>query len=112
PGHLVAVVEGLGTGQGLSIEARTGSSLPAAPALPEPPADPPEHRGTGLLPPAASAATAAAVAAVPVTAAVRRAGRERVAVGGTADAAYAGAPPEGPDSDEPPPTEIRIDHSE
>ena len=38
PGHLVTTVEGLDSGEGVSIEARTGSGLASAPAAPEPPA--------------------------------------------------------------------------
>jgi hypothetical protein len=38
PGHLTTTVEGLDPGEGVSIEARTGSHLAAAPAAPEPPA--------------------------------------------------------------------------
>jgi hypothetical protein len=109
PGHLVATVDGLGANEGVSIEARTGSSLASVPALPDPPATLPEHPGTGLLPPGGAAAAASLVAAVPVTVAVRRAGRERIATGGTADAAYAGAPG---DTSGPPAGEMRLDHSE
>jgi hypothetical protein len=90
PGHLVARVEGLDSGEGVSIEARTGSDLAAAPALPEPPTDRPTDDGTGLGPPAALAAAGTAAAALPASRLVRRAGRERISSGGAADVAYAG----------------------
>ena len=92
PGHLVVTADGLAAGEGLSIEGAVGAPLAAAPAVPAPPAEPPESPGAGLLRPAATAAAAAALAAVPVTLMVRRAGRERVASGGAADAAYGGPP--------------------
>src|SRR5262245_34207650 len=38
PGHLVTTVDGLDSGEGVSIEARTGSDLASAPTAPEPPA--------------------------------------------------------------------------
>lgn len=109
PGHLVATVTGLDTGEGLSIESETGTGLGAAPAPPEPPTEGPADPGTGLLPPAGTAAAAVLVAAVPATVAVRRAGRERVAVGGAAEAAYAGA---GSDPGEPGAGEVLMDHAE
>jgi Predicted membrane protein (DUF2207) N-terminal domain len=40
PGHLMTIVEGLDPGEGVSIEARTGSDLATAPTAPEPPATP------------------------------------------------------------------------
>jgi Predicted membrane protein (DUF2207) len=92
PGHVVATVDDLDRGEGVSIEGRVGAELVSAPAAPAPPADAPEEPGTGLLPPAGAAAAAAALAAVPATLAVRRAGRERVSPGGAADAAYGGPP--------------------
>jgi hypothetical protein len=90
PGHLVTTVEGLDSGEGVSIEARTGSDLASAPAAPEPPSTPPEDPGTGLAAPAGTAAAAALLGAGSAGWLVRRAGRERVGVGGPADAAWAG----------------------
>jgi hypothetical protein len=90
-GALTAEVSGLDSNEGLSIEAERGASLAAAPAVPGPPGRGPSDNGTGLLPPAAGAAGAALLAAIPAVVVVRRAGRERVAVGGAADAAYGGA---------------------
>jgi hypothetical protein len=92
PGHLVATVEDLDPGQGVTLYATAGAPLAAAPALPAPPAGVPQDPGTGPLPPALAAALAALAGAVPVTRLVRRAGRERVATGGAAEAAF------GPDS--------------
>jgi hypothetical protein len=91
PGHLVATVEGLDSGEGVSIEARTGSDLASPPVAPEPPATAPDDPGTGLLPPAGTAAAGALLAAGPTALLVRRAGRERVGAGGPADAAWGGA---------------------
>jgi hypothetical protein len=92
PGHVVAHVDSIGSHEGVSVEGTVGAPLAAAPAAPAPPADPPDEPGTGLLPPAGTAAAAAAIAAAPVAVLVRRAGRERVAPGGAADAAYGGDP--------------------
>ncbi|HKA83374.1 MAG TPA: DUF2207 domain-containing protein, partial [Acidimicrobiales bacterium] len=90
PGHLMTTVKGLDAGEGVSIEARTGSDLPTPPAAPEPPASPPDDPGTGLAPPAGSAAAGALVGGLSTAWLVRRAGRERVGAGGPADAAWAG----------------------
>jgi hypothetical protein len=90
PGHLTATVESLDSGEGVSIEASTGSDLESAPAAPDPPATPPDDPGTGLAPPAGTAAAGALLAAGSVGWLVRRAGRERVGAGGPADAAWAG----------------------
>jgi hypothetical protein len=91
PGHLVATVDGLDSGEGVSIEARTGSDLASPPAPPEPPAAAPDDPGTGLLPPAGTAAAGALLAAGPTALLVRRAGRERVGAGGPADTAWGGS---------------------
>jgi Predicted membrane protein (DUF2207) len=83
-------VKGLDSGEGVSIEARTGSDLGSPPAAPEPPATPPADPGTGLASPAGTAAAAALLGAGSMGWLVRRAGRERVGAGGPADAAWAG----------------------
>jgi hypothetical protein len=104
PGHLVAAVDGLDPGEGVTLYATAGSRLAAAPALPAPPAGAPDDPGTGPLPPALAAVAAALAGAVPASWLVRRAGRERVAPGGAAEAAFGttgGAPAAGP--------EIRVD---
>jgi hypothetical protein len=93
PGHVMTVVDGLDAGEGVSIEARAGSDLAAAPAPPAPPTTAPDDPGTGLLPPAGAATGAALLAAGATAIAVRRAGRERVGAGGPADAAWAGTGP-------------------
>ena len=87
PGHLVATVEGLDAGEGVTLYASAGARLPAAPALPAPP-PPPADPGTGPIPPALVAAAAALAGAIPTSWLVRRAGRERVATGGAAEAAF------------------------
>jgi Predicted membrane protein (DUF2207) C-terminal domain/Predicted membrane protein (DUF2207) N-terminal domain len=90
PGHLTTTVEGLDAGEGVSIEARTGSDLARAPAPPDPPATPPDDPGTGLALPAAAATAGALLGAGSTGWLVRRAGRERVGAGGPADAAWTG----------------------
>jgi hypothetical protein len=92
PGHVVATVDSLDAEEGVSIEGRVGVPISDPPAAPAPPTDMPADPGTGVLPPAGTAAAAALVAAVPATVMVRRAGRERVAPGGAADAAFGGPP--------------------
>jgi Predicted membrane protein (DUF2207) C-terminal domain/Predicted membrane protein (DUF2207) N-terminal domain len=90
PGHLTTTVTGLDAGEGVSIEAHTGSDLATPPAPPDPPASPPADPGTGLAPPAGSAAAGALLGGLSTGWLVRRAGRERVGAGGPADAAWAG----------------------
>jgi hypothetical protein len=93
PGHLVATLEGLDPGQGVTLYATAGARLAAAPALPTPPTGVPADPGTGPLPPALAATLAALAGAVPATWLVRRAGRERVGTGGAAEAAFGPVPP-------------------
>ena len=78
-----------GEGKGVTVEASTGRRIDT-PALPAPPLGPVEDPGTGLLLPFAVAAVAALAGAAPTSFLVRRAGRERVAVGGGAEAAWGG----------------------
>jgi hypothetical protein len=92
PGHVVATVEDLGAHEGVSIEGMQGAALDVVPAAPDPPADRPADDATTPLAPAGAAAGGMALAAVPATALVRRAGRERVYSGGAADAAFGGPP--------------------
>jgi len=80
------------------------STPPPASAWPPPRPCPPRRpgarrpRGTGPLPPALTSALAALAGAVAATWLVRRAGRERVAAGGAAEAAFGpGRPPAGPE---------------
>ncbi len=88
PGHVEAIVDGLEAHEGVSIEGRAGAPLATLPAVPEPPAHAPPQKGSGLLPPAGAAAVGGLVGGLVSTVLVRRAGRERVAAGGAADAAY------------------------
>jgi hypothetical protein len=96
PGHLMATLDGLDAGHGATLYATAGRRLAAAPALPAPPEGVPADPGTGPLPPAAAAALAALAGAALATWLVRRAGRERVAPGGAAEAAYGPAAPGSP----------------
>jgi hypothetical protein len=91
PGHLVAELHGLRAHQGATLYAAGGHELAAAPPLPMPASDRPADTTSGLLPAGLLAAAVALVGAVPASRLVRRAGRERVAVGGAADAAWGGA---------------------
>jgi hypothetical protein len=105
PGHVVVEVDDIDSGHGVTLRATTGNPVTTPAADPQPPTDLPTEPGSGLLPPGATAAAAALVAAVPATVMVRRAGRERVAPGGAADAAFhsGGGPLPG---------EIRVDSDE
>ena len=103
PGHLVAHIDKVPKGQGVSIEGTVGSPVTTLPAVPQPPG-PPDDPGTGLLPPAGTAAALSLIAGIPAAVLVRRAGRERIAPGGEADVAYAEGPYHA--------SEIRIDAAE
>ena len=89
PGHLVVRLGHLNEGKGVTLHADTAGSLdtPVLPAAPPGAADDP---GAGLFLPMAVAAVAALAGAVPTSYLIRRAGRERVAVGGGSDAAWGG----------------------
>jgi Predicted membrane protein (DUF2207) N-terminal domain len=90
PGHLVARVDALAPNEGVTLYANAGRRLAATPALPAPPSGAPDDPGTGVLLPGLLA-TLVALAAVAMTSRlVRLAGRERVAAGGSADAAWGG----------------------
>jgi uncharacterized membrane protein YgcG len=90
PGHLVAEVDGLAAGEGVTLYAVGGRRLEATPSLPPPPSGAATDPGSGLVWPALLAVAAALLGAAPASWLVRRAGRERVAVGGAAEAAWAG----------------------
>ncbi|HEU4396980.1 MAG TPA: DUF2207 domain-containing protein [Actinomycetota bacterium] len=90
PGHLVARVDALSPAEGVTLFATAGRQLAATPALPAPPSGRPSDPGTGVLLPGLLAAAVAGVAAAPTSRMVRLAGRERVAAGGSADAAWGG----------------------
>lgn len=92
PGHLVVVVSGsLDSGEGITIEAGRGEPLDATPRLPAPPVDAPPDPGSGLALPGAVASVVGLGTSAAVSRGVRRRGRERVATGGVADAAWGGS---------------------
>jgi hypothetical protein len=91
PGHLVATVGKLQSGEGITIQASRGADLAAAPGLPAPPVSAPPDPGAGLALPAAVASVASLGAAATASKLVRRRGRERVGTGGVAEAAWAGS---------------------
>jgi hypothetical protein len=88
PGHLVADGGALDPGQGVTIYASRGTALAAAPELSPPTGSAPSENGTGLVAPALLGVIGALLGALPTSWAVRRRGRERVGVGGAADAAF------------------------
>jgi uncharacterized membrane protein YgcG len=90
PGHLVARVDALSPNEGVTLYANAGSRLAAAPALPAPPSGAPDDPGTGVLLPGLLATAVALAGAAATSRLVRLAGRERVAAGGPADAAWGG----------------------
>jgi hypothetical protein len=104
PGHLVAVVEDVESGEGVTITATQAEPIAVTPTLPAPPVSAPPDPGVGLLLPAAAAVTTGVGAGLGTSRLVRRSGRERVGTGGAADAAWAGGG--GPTG------EIRLDESE
>ncbi len=104
PGHLVVTVDELDSFQGVTLSATpTGPPVPAVTVTP--PTGAAQDPGTGIIPPAATAAGVALLAAAAGSVAVRRAGKELVWAGGSADAAY------GPQFDENYPVR-RVDHDE
>jgi hypothetical protein len=104
PGHLQTIVEDLSPGDGVTIRAERGAALAATPNVPAPPTTAPADPGIGLLLPALAAVTAGFGAALSTSALVRRSGRERVGVGGVADAAFAGGGA--------PTSEVRLDETD
>jgi uncharacterized membrane protein YgcG len=90
PGHLVARVDALMPNEGVTLYANAGRRLAAAPALPAPPSGAPDDPGTGVLLPGLLATLVALAGAAATSRLVRLAGRERVAAGGPADAAWGG----------------------
>jgi hypothetical protein len=104
PGHLRVEVEDLSAGEGVTITAERGAALAATPTVPPPPDTAPPDPGVGLLMPAVAAATAGLGAGLSTSTLVRRSGRERVGVGGAAEAAYASSAAPG--------SEVRLDESE
>ena len=90
PGHLVVIVEDLAKGEGVTVTAARGTALPSTPALPAPPTSAPPDPGAGLALPAGAALISGLGASIVSSTVVRRSGRERVGIGGAADAAWAG----------------------
>lgn len=88
PGHLVASADGLSRQEAMTIVAVPGDALDRAPVAPEQPSPPPSE-GFGILMSMLVAGAAAAAAAVPVSIWSRWRGRDQVAIGGPADAAFA-----------------------
>lgn len=78
PGHLVARVDALEAGQGVTVYATEGRPLDAAPDAPGPPTAAPAEPGIDPLVPAAVAGLLALVVGALVSRIVRRAGREHV----------------------------------
>ncbi|SOC46673.1 Predicted membrane protein [Blastococcus aggregatus] len=78
PGHLVARVDALEAGQGVTVYATEGRALDAAPDAPAPPTAAPAEPGIDPLVPAAIAGLLALVIGALVSRVVRRAGREHV----------------------------------
>jgi hypothetical protein len=88
PGHAVARVDGIESGHGVTIRAHRGAALATPPSLPGA-VDLPDRDGAGIAQPAALALVGAVGAGASMSRWVRRAGRERVGVGGATDAAFA-----------------------
>jgi hypothetical protein len=78
PGHLVARIDGVHAGEGVTVRATAGAPLDRAPALPAPPTAAPPRPGIDPLLPAVLAGALALLAAAGTSRLVRRAGRERV----------------------------------
>jgi hypothetical protein len=90
PGHLVATISTLPARQGATLYATGGRRLEHAPPLPVPSSGRPADATSGAPLAGLVAAAAALVASALTSWLVRRAGRERVARGGRADAGWAG----------------------
>ncbi len=88
PGHLSAEVERLDAGQGVTISA-TAAGAVARPSLALPPTGAVDDPGAGVVPILSVGVLSPLMAASTVSVLVRRAGRERVTIGGAADAAWA-----------------------
>jgi hypothetical protein len=91
PGHLVATISALQPGEGVTLYATGGRQLGDVRRLPVPSSGLPVDATSGLLLAGLVAGAAALVGAAPSSWLLRRAGRERVAVGGAAGAASADA---------------------
>lgn len=87
PGHVMVTVTDMGANEGITMYGRLDGPVGEAPDVPLP--DPLDDSGNGLAKPVGLAAAGALVASGPTSRLLRRAGRDRVAGGGAADAAYA-----------------------
>ncbi len=88
PGHVIVSVDKLDPGEGVTVSGLLGAPLSAAPIAPVLPAGDVTDPGTGVVKPAIAAAIAALLGGLVASAVVRRAGREHVWAGGSADAAF------------------------
>jgi hypothetical protein len=88
PGLLVVQAQSLDAHQGITVYATAGAPLDVAPTPAPPTVVPQSDEGAGVPLTALVGAGAALVGAGPASRAVRRRGRERVGVGGAADAAF------------------------
>lgn len=80
PGHLVAHVEGLDAGEGVTVSAAAGAALGATPALPAPPTETAQTAGVTPFFPGILAGGVALLAAALASLLILRAGRECVPV--------------------------------
>lgn len=87
PGHLAVQLDRLDAGTGVTVSAVPGEPVSPVPSVAAP-AGGVDDPGTGPLAPAIVAAIALLLGALPTSRAVRQAGREWVAAGGPADAAF------------------------
>jgi hypothetical protein len=88
PGRLVVEASSLDAHQGITVYAAAGAPLEAAPSLTPPAVAPESDEGASVPLTALVGAGAALLGAGPASRAVRRRGRERVGIGGAADAAF------------------------
>jgi uncharacterized membrane protein YgcG len=88
PGHIKVEVDRLAAGEGITVSALPGAALAAAPTNPTPPSGAAADTSLSLFVPVGLAAAAFLAAAAVTSGRVRRAGREWVWAGGSADAAF------------------------
>lgn len=105
PGLLTIEVDSLGAREGVTVSGLLGQPLAVTAAEPAPPTGAAPDPGSGFVWPMVTAVLTALAGGVVATTAVRRAGRELVWAGGSADAAF------GPQFDERYPVR-RVDHDE
>ena len=93
PGHLVARIDALDAGEGVTVSATTGAALGSASALPAPPVAPPATRGVTPFLPGVLAGGLALLAAALASGGIRRTGRECVPTVGVPVTASPGGRP-------------------